>query len=151
MMAKLLTLCAALLLLGSIPKEEPGAIVQQPSLEGPWKLVSISYGAQKYTYTAYVFDVAKGKLTVLRNGRPDHQVILPSLHNGRPAGIHQYMLPSTGGKPRIIWGSMHGLFAVNGDSLIFALASSSDPWPEGIDAKSGAKIICHFKRAKPAP
>lgn len=134
MMAKLLTLSAALLLLGSIPKEEAGELIEQAPLDGSWELVSITSDSRTLLHTGYVLQVAKAKITWL--------------HRGNSAGIQQDFLPSTDGQARFTWAGLHGIYAVNGNTLTLAMTLANDPWPQGFDAKTGAKYIYLLKRAK---
>lgn len=131
MPTKLVT-AATLLLLGSIPKEEPGAIVRAPALEGRWDLVSIATGNILHPYANYFMNFTAGKVQF-------------------PGATLPYKVDRSTFPPRVSWEPMHGLYAIKGDTLMLYMSHQTAKWPTGFDAQSGAQYIYLLKRARPAP
>lgn len=116
MKSRLLLAAASILLLGSIPREDTGAICQ-PDLEGTWILVSYANGGNPHPFTGYTWTFRKGKM----------QVHL----NGQLAGTHNYSLDTSANPPRIIWVSKHGIYEINGDAMRMCFdMSGKSTWPD---------------------
>lgn len=133
-MAASLLVTLALVLPGSIPKEEPGALAQD-HLEGSWDFVSLDIGVGAHSKGNFVLQITGDRLVFrFRDGK---------LNSTVPCTFDTTACP-----PRISWAHMHGIYSLNGDTFIMAMSSLVDPWPTGFKAGSGTYVYV-FKRLKP--
>lgn len=131
-MVRILAGLTAILLLGSIPKEEPEALARLP-LEGSWTFVSVDFGAGADTKGDYVMQITGDQL-VLRSREGKVTYACAFDHTASP--------------PRISWGKMRGIYSVIDGTLTMAMNNRDDPWPTGFKPRGGTCVYV-FKRPKP--
>lgn len=118
---KLLLVLAALLLLASLPKEDPGAF-SQDSIEGTWIQVGGNQGSIGYTW-----DFRRGHLAIC--------------NQGKSTAKYRYKADTSRSSGSItLDDSYHGVYSVNGDVLKLAIVARNDAPPTDFTPKQGVEI-----------
>lgn len=110
----------AILVLGSVPREEPGTL-EVATLEGTWV---------EATSTWYFRD---GALRIINKGSP--QPIL-----------YKYQLGSKAGFATIDIGAFHGIWKIDGDTLKVAFSLKDQSLPTGFQSQPGTRIYSYSLR-----
>lgn len=124
MKAKLLTIAAAFLLVGALPKEEPALLVDN-SIEGSWDLVS-------FTRDGRSFETLLRPNWTFRNGIGTVFVDGKEYGPARPYTVDLSRIPA-----RLTWGTIHAIFAIEGDTMIYCISSTDDRWPSQFSTDGG--------------
>lgn len=133
MKTKLLTCVAAMLLVGSLPMEEPGELADN-SLEGSWDNVSFTSDGTNFRKLA-------GTNWAFHNGTGTVMV------DGKLSGRYPYTIDQAYSPPRVTWGqSIHAIYAVEGDTLHICLCTDKR-WPSQLRTTGGFWLY-RFSRRK---
>lgn len=122
-------LLAAVLLVGSIPPEEPGVLVPG-TLEGTWEQVSGSVNGRPIPSRGYTWIFKGGQLRILVNGRNNVTYQYTVNTSTQPASIDLVK-------------NYQGIFLAEGDSLKLCLSSKDRP--ASFDGKGQGQEIYTFR------